>query len=281
VTEDEVLGIGGENMRRLLLLDEVLPEPRQRQQQEVRRGLQGQVRPKEVIGDVTQAAYLGPWLWKAAVEKAGSFDIDKVAAASPGIELKTAPEGYVKVHENHHLWSKARIGQGRRTASSRWSPSRPPDRAEPLPQGLPVSRTSTGAVRHAARARAAAQDVSRARDRSASSCVAGTLVGDHHRTMDAAMTELWNIGLMQGFAGLSLFSVLLLMGLGLAIIFGQMGVINMAHGEFMTIGAYTIYMCSGADREISRRRSMPYYFLSPSAAFVHRLRDRLARSNGR
>ena len=30
-----------------------------------------------VIGDVTQAAYLGPWLWKAAVEKAGSFDIDK------------------------------------------------------------------------------------------------------------------------------------------------------------------------------------------------------------
>jgi urea transport system permease protein len=53
-----------------------------------------------------------------------------------------------------------------------------------------------------------------------------------------------NIGLMQGFAGLSLFAVLLLMGLGLAIIFGQMGVINMAHGEFMTIGAYTIYLGS-------------------------------------
>jgi len=56
--------------------------------------------------------------------------------------------------------------------------------------------------------------------------------------------ELLNIGLMQGFAGLSLFSVLLLMGLGLAIIFGQMGVINMAHGEFMTVGAYTIYLAS-------------------------------------
>ena len=56
--------------------------------------------------------------------------------------------------------------------------------------------------------------------------------------------EMLNIGLMQGFAGLSLFAVLLLMGLGLAIIFGQMGVINMAHGEFMTIGAYTIYMGS-------------------------------------
>lgn len=58
------------------------------------------------------------------------------------------------------------------------------------------------------------------------------------------VSEMMNIGLMQGFAGLSLFSVLLLMGLGLAIIFGQMGVINMAHGEFMTIGAYTIYLFS-------------------------------------
>jgi urea transport system substrate-binding protein len=65
---------------------------------------------KAVIGDVTQAAYLGPWLWKAAVEKAGSFDIDKVVAASPGIELKSAPEGYVKVDTNHHLWSKTRVG---------------------------------------------------------------------------------------------------------------------------------------------------------------------------
>jgi urea transport system substrate-binding protein len=51
-------------------------------------------------------------LWKAAVEKAGSFDVDKVVAASPGIELKTAPEGYVKLHENHHLWSRARIAEG-------------------------------------------------------------------------------------------------------------------------------------------------------------------------
>ena len=32
------------------------------------------------------------------------------------------------------------------------------------------------------------------------------------------------------------------MALGLAIIFGQMGVINMAHGEFMTLGAYMTYL---------------------------------------
>ena len=68
---------------------------------------------KTVIGDVTQAAYLGPWLWKATVEKAQSFDIDKVAAAPPGVEFKGAPEGYVRVHENHHLWSKTRVGKAK------------------------------------------------------------------------------------------------------------------------------------------------------------------------
>ncbi|MGX1308211.1 urea transport system permease protein [Amorphus suaedae] len=56
--------------------------------------------------------------------------------------------------------------------------------------------------------------------------------------------ELVAIFAMQGFAGLILFSVLVLMALGLAIIFGQMGVINMAHGEFMILGAYVTYLCS-------------------------------------
>jgi urea transport system substrate-binding protein len=68
---------------------------------------------KTVIGDVTQAAYLGPWLWKLTAEKAGSFDVDKIAAASPGVEFKGAPEGYVRIHENHHLWSKTRVGKAK------------------------------------------------------------------------------------------------------------------------------------------------------------------------
>ena len=53
-----------------------------------------------------------------------------------------------------------------------------------------------------------------------------------------------SIWAMQAFNGLSTFCVLLLMALGLAIIFGQMGVINMAHGEFLTIGAYTTFLLS-------------------------------------
>lgn len=74
------------------------------------------------------------------------------------------------------------------------------------------------------------------------------------------VSEILNITLMQGFAGLSLFSVLLLMGLGLAIIFGQMGVINMAHGEFMTIGAYTIFLGSTLTSKFAPAFT-PYYFL--------------------
>ncbi|MBB5352737.1 urea transport system permease protein [Haloferula luteola] len=44
------------------------------------------------------------------------------------------------------------------------------------------------------------------------------------------------------FRGLSLGSVLLIVAYGLAITFGLMGVINMAHGEFIAIGAYTVYV---------------------------------------
>jgi len=111
VTEDEALGIGGENLvgfYSAMKYFQSLDNPNNKKFVAAFKAKYGE---KSVIGDVTQAAYLGPWLWKLAVEKAGSFDIDKIAAASPDIEFKEAPEGYVKVHANHHLWSKLRIGQ--------------------------------------------------------------------------------------------------------------------------------------------------------------------------
>ncbi|HCE08216.1 MAG TPA: urea ABC transporter permease subunit UrtB [Oxalobacteraceae bacterium] len=52
----------------------------------------------------------------------------------------------------------------------------------------------------------------------------------------------FSVLLTQVFNGLSLFTILLLMALGLAIVFGLMGVINMAHGELMTLGAYVTYL---------------------------------------
>jgi len=62
--------------------------------------------------------------------------------------------------------------------------------------------------------------------------------------MGYSFGDLGSIMAMQGFAGLILFSVFVLMALGLAIIFGQMGVINMAHGEFMILGAYVTFLTS-------------------------------------
>lgn len=111
VTEDEILGIGGENVKGFYAAMKYFQSQDNPNNKKFVEAFKAKYGKNAVIGDVTQAAYLGPWLWKAAVEKAGSFDVDKVAAASPGIELKTAPEGYVKIHENHHLWSKLRIGQ--------------------------------------------------------------------------------------------------------------------------------------------------------------------------
>ncbi len=51
--------------------------------------------------------------------------------------------------------------------------------------------------------------------------------------------------LSQLVAGVSIGSILLLAAIGLALTFGQMGVINMAHGEFIMIGAYTAYVMQG------------------------------------
>jgi urea transport system permease protein len=53
-------------------------------------------------------------------------------------------------------------------------------------------------------------------------------------------------GVQTLFFGLSLGSVLVLIAIGLAITFGVMGVINMAHGELMMLGAYTTYSVQAA-----------------------------------
>jgi urea transport system permease protein len=82
------------------------------------------------------------------------------------------------------------------------------------------------------------------------------------------MGELGAIFAMQGFAGLILFSVFVLMALGLAIIFGQMGVINMAHGEFMILGAYVTYLCSNVFSEYLPGLFGIYFFVAMGLAFL-------------
>ncbi len=117
VTEDEMTGVGGENFAGFYSSMKYFQSLDNENNKKFVAAFKAKYGKDAVIGDVTQAGYLGPWLWKAAVEKAGSFDVDKVVAASPGIELKTAPEGYVKLHQNHHLWSKSRIAIGNKDAT--------------------------------------------------------------------------------------------------------------------------------------------------------------------
>ena len=80
-------------------------------EREVRRGLQGQVRRRPGRRPTrSRPATSRVYLWKAAVEKAGSFDVDDVKAAAKGITFD-APEGTVTVDgENQHISKTARIG---------------------------------------------------------------------------------------------------------------------------------------------------------------------------
>ncbi|MGW9300504.1 MULTISPECIES: urea ABC transporter permease subunit UrtB [Streptomyces] len=69
--------------------------------------------------------------------------------------------------------------------------------------------------------------------------------------------------LNQSFTGVSIGAVLLLIALGLTLTFGQMGVINMAHGEFIMAGAYTTYVLQKpiGDAGVSLLLALPVAFL--------------------
>jgi urea transport system substrate-binding protein len=64
-----------------------------------------------VTDDPIEAAYFGVYVWKAAVEKAGSFDVDKVRTAIYGLEFD-APGGKKKMHAtNQHTYKPVYIGE--------------------------------------------------------------------------------------------------------------------------------------------------------------------------
>ncbi|MBD2200449.1 MULTISPECIES: urea ABC transporter substrate-binding protein [Calothrix] len=67
---------------------------------------------ERVTNDPMEAAYIAVYLWKQAVEKAGSVDLAKVRAAAYGQTID-APEGKVTVSPNHHISKVVRIGQVR------------------------------------------------------------------------------------------------------------------------------------------------------------------------
>ncbi|AOY76439.1 urea ABC transporter permease subunit UrtB [Clostridium formicaceticum] len=70
-----------------------------------------------------------------------------------------------------------------------------------------------------------------------------------------------NTYILQIFNGISVSSILMLAALGLAITFGLMKVINMAHGEFIMIGAYITYVIQNIFISFVNPRYFNYYFV--------------------
>ena len=85
--------------------------------------------------------------------------------------------------------------------------------------------------------------------------------------MGYLLGDLSSIMAMQGFAGPILFSVFVLMALGLAVIFGQMGVINMAQGKFMILGAYVTVLASRMFTAYVPWAFNAYFFVAVVLAF--------------
>jgi urea transport system permease protein len=85
-------------------------------------------------------------------------------------------------------------------------------------------------------------------------------------TIQAALN--WGEKLGALFTGISLGSILLLVALGLAITYGLMGVINMAHGELMMIGAYATYVVQGLFRQYLPGMFDAYLLVAIPASFL-------------
>ncbi|MCE7042672.1 urea ABC transporter permease subunit UrtB [Dyadobacter sp. CY312] len=70
------------------------------------------------------------------------------------------------------------------------------------------------------------------------------------------------------FSGISLGSILILIALGLAIVYGLAGIINMAHGEFLMIGAYTTFCMQSLFIDILGIKSDLFFLVSLPVSFI-------------
>ena len=153
-------------------------------------------------------------LWAAAVEKAGSLDRDKVIEAlESGISIDS-PSGTVTMDgPSHHVDPERLRGGGQRRADSRSSrssrPFRPPSRTRPATwwrTPTPTSSSSRESIDESPR-RAPLMESTDSLELCSTPCAESV-------------------------------ALLVIISLGLAVVFGMMGVINLAHGEFLMLGAF-------------------------------------------
>ena len=111
MTEEEVSGVGAENAKGVLTCMSYFQSLNNPANAKFVAAFKKKYGQNRVVGDVMECGYNSVYLWKAGVEKANSFDIAKVLASTPNLELD-APEGQIKMHAtNHHMWKRARIGE--------------------------------------------------------------------------------------------------------------------------------------------------------------------------
>ena len=111
VGEEEVRSIGVQNVEGHLASWNYYQTIDSPENSEFVSGFKSRFGEARVTSDPMESAYTGVYLWKAMVEKAGSFDVSAVQEAADGVSI-TAPSGEVTVDgENHHITKTARVGE--------------------------------------------------------------------------------------------------------------------------------------------------------------------------
>ncbi|PLS75775.1 MAG: urea ABC transporter substrate-binding protein [Actinobacteria bacterium] len=111
IAEEEVGGVGVDNLLGHLVAWNYYQTTGGEKNAKFVEAFKAEYGAEKNTADPIEAGYNSVYIWKAAVEKAGSFDVKKVTAAAGGLELDT-PEGLLTVHPtNHHVFKTARIGK--------------------------------------------------------------------------------------------------------------------------------------------------------------------------
>ncbi|MCY4558706.1 MAG: urea ABC transporter substrate-binding protein [Chloroflexi bacterium] len=110
VAEEEITGIGAENIAGHLVAWNYFQTTDTPENVKFVSAFKSKYGENRVTDDPIEAGYFGVYLWKAAVEKAGSTDVAAVKEAAKGIQF-AAPGGMVTIHnENQHVSKTVRIG---------------------------------------------------------------------------------------------------------------------------------------------------------------------------
>lgn len=111
IAEEEISAIGLDNVKGQLTAWNYYQTLDSSENQKFVKNFKAKYGVSKPTSDPMESAYTSLYLWKAMVEKAKSFDVDKVKAAADGVTFN-APEGKVTVDgENHHIYKTSYIGR--------------------------------------------------------------------------------------------------------------------------------------------------------------------------